>query len=55
MLFKYGGRPVVLILYSAQRCLNQHLDLSDSSPSSLFSLICDVPLIAPVMASAALN
>ena len=55
ILFKYGGRPVVLILYSVQRCLNHHHDLSDSSPSSLYSLVCDVPRIAPVIASAALH
>ena len=44
----------VLILYSVQRCLNHCLDLSDSSLSSLFILVCDVPRLAPVMASAAL-
>ena len=54
MLFKYGGRPVVLILYSTQRCLNHCLDLSDSSSSSLYSLVCDVLHIAPLIASAAL-
>ena len=53
-IFKYGRRPVVLILYSVQRCLNHRRDLSDSSPSSLYSLVCDVPRIAPVIASAAL-
>ena len=54
MLFKYGGRPVVLILYSIQRCLNHCLDLSDSSSISLYSLVCDVPRITPVIASGAL-
>ena len=44
----------VLILYSVQRCLNHCLDLSDSSLSLLFILVCDVPRLAPVMASAAL-
>ena len=53
-LFKYGGRPAVLILYSIQRCLNHRRDLSDSSPSSLYSLVCDVPCIAPLIASVAL-
>ena len=50
-IFKYGGRPVVLILYSVQRYLNH---CGDSSPSSVYSLVCDVPCIAPVIASAAL-
>ena len=54
ILFKYGGRPVALFLYSVQRRLNHHLDLSDSSPSSLYNLVCDVSRIAPVIASAAL-
>ena len=40
--------------FSVQRCLNHRLNLSDSSPSSLHSLVCDVPRIAPVIASAAL-
>ena len=43
----------VLILYSVERCLNHRLDLSDFSPSSMFILVCDVPRIASVMASAA--
>ena len=50
MLFKYGDRPVVLILCSVQRCLNHRLDLSDSSPSLLYSLVRDVSCMAPVMA-----
>ena len=54
ILFKYGDRPVVLILYSVQRCVNHHRDLSNSSPSSLYSLVCDVPRIVPVISSAAL-
>ena len=54
MLFKYGGTHVVLILYGVQKCLNHTHDLNDSSPSSLYSLVCDVPRVAPVIASAAL-
>ena len=54
ILFKYGGRPVVLILYSIQRCLNHRLNLSDSSPSWLYSLVCGVPRVAPVMPGTAL-
>ena len=54
MLFKYGGRPVVLILYSMLGCLNHCLALSDSSSSSLCSLVCDVPRITPVISSGAL-
>ena len=54
ILFKYGDRPVVLILYNVQRCLSHRLDLSDSIPSSLCSLVCGVPRIAPVIASAVL-
>ena len=50
----YGGRPVVLNLYIVQRCLNHRLDLSDSSPSLFYSLVCDVPCMALVMAWAAL-
>ena len=53
-LFKYSGRPVVLFLYSVQRRLNHCLDLSGSSPSSLYNLVCDVSRIALVIASAAL-
>ena len=49
MLFKYGGRPVVLILCSVQRCLNHRRDLSDSRPSSLCSLVCDVPRIPQML------
>ena len=37
-----------------QRCLNHRRDLSNSSPSSLYSLVCDVPCIAPLIASVAL-
>ena len=54
MLFKYGGRNVVLILYGEQKCITNPHDLRDSSPSSLYSLVCDVPPVAPVIASAAL-
>ena len=54
ILFKYDGRPAVLILYSVRRCLNHLRDLSDSSSSSLYSLVCDVSHIGPVIASAAL-
>ena len=54
MLFKYDSRPVVLILYSIQRCLNHHLDLYDSRSCSLYSLVCDVPYIVSVIASAGL-
>ena len=54
ILFRYGGRAVVLILYSVQRCLNHCHELNDSSPSSLYSLDCDVLRIAPVIASATL-
>ena len=43
---------MVLILYSLQRCLNYRHDLNNSSPSSLYSLVFDVPRIAPVIASA---
>ena len=52
--YGYGGRPVVLNLYIVQRCLNYRLDLSDSSPSLFYSLVCDVPRMALVMAWAAL-
>ena len=44
----------VLILYSEQRCLNHCLDLSESSLSSFYILVCDVSCLAPVMVSAAL-
>ena len=54
MLFKYDRRPVVIILYSIQTCLNHSLDLSDSSPSLLYIFVCDAPRIGLVMASAAL-
>ena len=40
---------VLLLMSFKHRC-----DLSDSSPGSLYSLVCDVPHIAPVIASAAL-
>ena len=45
---------LLVILYSVQRCINHRLDLGQSSTVSLYSLVCDVPLIAPIMASAAL-
>ena len=47
-------KTVVLILYSVQRYLNHHFDLSDSSRRPLYSLVCDIPRIGPVMASTAL-
>ena len=43
--FKCDGRPVVLILY---------IQCTKMTPSSLYSLVCDVPQIAPVMAGAGL-
>ena len=54
ILFKYDRRPVVLILYNVQTCLNHSLDVSDSSPSLLYIFVCDVPRIGLAMASAAL-
>ena len=54
ILFRYGGRAVVLIFYSVQRCLNHRHDLNDSSPSSLYSLVCDVLRIAPAIVTAIL-
>lgn len=54
ILFKYDGRHIALILYGAQRCLNHHLNVSDSSPSLLYILVCYVPWIA-LAASATLH
>ena len=54
ILLKFDGRCGTFILYGVERCLNHRHDLSDSSPCSLSSLVCGVPPIAPVMASAAL-
>ena len=42
------------ILKKIQSCLNHLLNLKDSSPRSLYSLLCDVPFIAAVIARVAL-
>ena len=47
--------PFDLILKNVQSCLNQPLNLKNASPSSLYSLVQDVPFFSPVVGRAALQ
>ena len=46
---KYSGRSLVLNLKKVHNFLNQHLNFRHSKPNSLYNLLWDVPLMAPVI------
>ena len=54
-LKKYFDKPDLLILNKVQSLLNQRLDARYFRASSSYSFLWDVPLIAPVIARAALH
>ena len=54
-LKKYFDEPDLLILSKVQSLLNQRLDARYFRASSSYSFLRDVPLIAPVIARAALH